>query len=203
MNGNRDIYVMDASGGNRVAVTSTPSQEIAPSWAPDGQSLLVGVLPDSSTEIPRDPGSRTGWGRPKPPRRIPIASISPDGSRILVGALGGIVCADCPRGLYILSRDWKNPVALNAPKVLGLHSNRGTLGWSRDARHAYIAVNENDGTSSIWQLPVGSDVERRVFHLVDPARQFFRPNLDVDSANFYVSIGGRQSDIWTIELKKQ
>ena len=68
--------------------------------------------------------------------------------------------------------------------------------------HAYIAVNEDDGTSAIWQLPIGTDPERRVFHLTDPARQYFRANLDVDSANFYVSIGGRQSDIWTIELKK-
>ena len=44
--------------------------------------------------------------------------------------------------------------------------------------------------------------EARVLHLTDPSRQLYRTILDADLKNFYFTIGERQSDIWTMELKK-
>jgi hypothetical protein len=64
-------------------------------------------------------------------------------------------------------------------------------------------IREKDGTSSIWQFPINGDPERRLMHFTDPTRQFYRPVLDLDSANFFLVLGDRQSDIWTMELKKQ
>jgi hypothetical protein len=64
-------------------------------------------------------------------------------------------------------------------------------------------VREADGTSSIWQIPVNGDPERRVLHFSDPNRQLYRSTFDVFGRNFYFTIGDRQSDVWTMELKKQ
>ena len=73
---------------------------------------------------------------------------------------------------------------------------------SVDGRHVYMPVREKDGTASIWQLPVNGDEEKRVIHLTDPSRQFYRLSLGVDAKNFYFTLGDRQSDIWTMELKR-
>ena len=37
--GNRDIYVMDADGGNQQRVTQNPSRDWNPSWSPDGKRI--------------------------------------------------------------------------------------------------------------------------------------------------------------------
>jgi hypothetical protein len=64
-------------------------------------------------------------------------------------------------------------------------------------------VREADGTSAIWQIPINGDEERRVIHFTDPLRQLYRSTFDVFNNRFYFTIGDRQSDIWTMELKKQ
>jgi hypothetical protein len=43
----------------------------------------------------------------------------------------------------------------------------------------------------------------RLVHFTDPAQQFYRTSLDADSKNFYFTFGDRQSDVWTMELKKK
>jgi hypothetical protein len=46
--------------------------------------------------------------------------------------------------------------------------------------------------------------EKRLIKFTDPARQLFRAmTTAADSANLYFIIGDLQSDIWTMELKKQ
>ena len=57
--------------------------------------------------------------------------------------------------------------------------------------------------STIWQMPVNGDSEKRLVRMTAPNQQFYRLNLDVDSKNFYFPVGERQSDIWTMELKKK
>jgi hypothetical protein len=79
----------------------------------------------------------------------------------------------------------------------------GEILWSTDSRHMFVAVREKDGTSAIWQLPMNGDAEMRRVHLKDPDRQFYRSNIDLDSKNFYFPLGDRQSDVWTMELKKK
>jgi Tol biopolymer transport system component len=74
---------------------------------------------------------------------------------------------------------------------------------SPDSRHLYISAREKDGTSSIWQLPANGDPETRLVHFTDPDHQFFRPSFSSDSKSFYLVLGDRQSDIWTMELKKK
>ena len=79
----------------------------------------------------------------------------------------------------------------------------GYFTWSRDSRHLYFSMREKDGSSSVWQVGINGDPERRVLHLTDPTRQFFRTSLNADASRFYFTIGDRQSDVWTMELKKR
>ncbi len=69
--------------------------------------------------------------------------------------------------------------------------------------HMFVSMRETDGTSSIWQLPVNGNPEMRLVHFTDPTRQLYRLGLSVDSRNFYFTLGDRESDIWTMEVKKQ
>ncbi len=201
--GTRDIFVMDANGGNLTTVIATPSQELAPVWLPDGNTLAYQVLPDSGFEISRDQAKPGNWTKPRFIARALITAISPEGNRYIMGAADGLLCANCPSGLYLVPRNGGAPIRIPSPEAEKVIASPGTVVWSRDARHAYIAIRERDGTASIWQLAVNGDPERRVLHLRDPDRQFFRTNLDLDTKNFYFNIGDRQSDIWTMELKKK
>ena len=194
---------MDANGGNVTAVAATPSQELAPGWMPDG-SIIYNVLPDSFFVIRKNPAKPTEWGKPKLLLRGMIAGVSYDGKHIAVGAGPGMLCAKCPLGAYVTDADGSNPVQI--PSVPALDSTMATPGsvvWSRDSRHLYFSMRERDGSSSIWQMPVNGDAGRRVVHLKDPNHQFYRTNLDLDTRNFYFPLGTRQSDIWTMELKKK
>jgi Tol biopolymer transport system component len=199
LKGNRDIYVVDASGGNPVPVAATPSEELTPIWQPDGQRILFFTFPDSIFEVRR---AGSGWGKSRFLYRGSWAVFSPDGKQLAVDAPAGSLCGDCPAGLYLMNPDGtgRRPIPT---KLIGEMKGRGYTPWSRDSRHLYLSVRQNDGTSSIWQLPVNGDREVRLVHLTDPRQQFFRWNIDADSKNFYFTLGDRQSDIWTMELKKK
>lgn len=89
------------------------------------------------------------------------------------------------------------------PKLNKVVESRGTATSNAESRHAFIPIREKDGTTSIWQLPVNGDTEKRVLHFADRSRQLFRTTLDVDAKNFYFTLGDRESDIWTMELKRR
>jgi Tol biopolymer transport system component len=201
--GNRDLFTMDASGGNVTPIAATRSEELAGVWQPDG-SIIYNVLPDSFFILRRNPAKPTEWGKPKFLTRGLIIGASYDGKHLAVGGGPGMVCPQCPLGAYVTDVDGRNPVQVpSVPALDSAFAAAGTLLWSRDSRHLYFSMREKDGSSSIWQLPVNGDQGRRVVHLKDPAHQFYRTNLDADTKNFYFPIGNRQSDIWTMELKKK
>ncbi|MGH9421084.1 MAG: TolB family protein, partial [Thermoanaerobaculia bacterium] len=201
--GNRDIYLMDASGGNVSPVIATASEELSPVWRADGKGIDYRVLPDSDREILRDASRPGGWGAPTSHGRIPTLAFSPDGKQILAAVLdSAALCSGCAPGLYLFASDWTNPRGIIVPTIEKVMARGGGVTWSADSRHGFVSIGENDGSSSIWQLPLNGDAVRRLIHL-DASRRFYRPTLSSDSANFYFTIGDRQSDIWTMELKKQ
>ena len=199
--GNRDIYVMDANGGNLTAVAATPREELTGAWLPDGNSIIFTVLPDSVFVVRRDAARK--WGKPEFMARALAWSFPLDGSSMIAGGPPGSICPTCDAMLYTTTVDFTNPVRLQTPKIMEVVASPGQFVFSRDARHAYTLIREKDGTGSIWQLPVNGDPERRLLHFKDPSRQFYRNSLDVDDKNFYFTLGDRQSDIWTMELRKQ
>jgi hypothetical protein len=201
--GNRDLFTMDANGGNLETVLATPSQELAPAWMPDG-SIIYNVLPDSFFIIRRNPAKPAEWGKPKFLARGMVTSASYDGRHLAIGGPSGMICPKCPEGVFVTDGDGSNPVHMpSIPELDSAYAGPGSFVWSRDSRHLYFAMREKDGSSSIWQFPVNGDKGRRLVKLVDPDHQFYRTGLDVDTKNFYFPLGSRQSDIWTMELKKK
>ena len=200
-NGTRDIFVMNADGTNIRGVVEGPGEQRLPVWHTRDRILYM-VFPDSVFEVRREGNT---WGKPSLASRggVAPAMYSPDGKWLVHIAEAGTVCGACPAGPYIASADGSGsqPIKLRRPELLASFAGAGP--WSRDSRHFYSAVREPDGTTSIWQLPINGDEERRVLHFTDPLRQMYRSTFDVFGNQFYFTIGDRQSDIWTMELKKQ
>jgi Tol biopolymer transport system component len=200
-NGTRDIFVMNADGTNVQPVVQGPGEQRLPVWH-GKDSILYMVFPDSVFEVTRQNGA---WGTPKlifNGGNSP-GMYSPDGKWMIHFAQAGIVCDNCPAGPYLAAADGSGSkfIQMRHPEILSSFAGAGP--WSRDSKHFYTAVREGDGTSAIWQIPINGDEERRVIHFTDPLRQLYRSTFDVYGNKFYFTIGDRQSDIWTMELKKQ
>ena len=145
-------------------------------------------------------------------KHAPLGYLPPalDGARCL-SLLGGwleTARSRSPDGRNVhlelhLNPDGSGKQLLQTPELSRVLASPGNLSFSDDSQRAFVSVRERDGTSSIWQLPVNGNREMRLVHLTDPARQFYRPALTSDAKNFYVVLGDRQSDVWTMELKKK
>jgi TolB protein len=201
--GNRDIYLMDANGGNLTPIVATPAEELSAIWKRDGTGLVFLIFPDSTFQLDRNAAGN--WGKPKfVMSKAIFGGFSPDGQHMVVAGLEpGVICQTCQAGVYLGDQHFGNWKLIPPQKIIPAIASPGSFAFSRDSRHLYLSVREKDGTASIWQLAINGDPERRLVHLSDASRQFYRMSLDVDDKNFYFTIGDRQSDIWTMELKKQ
>jgi serine/threonine-protein kinase len=205
LKGNRDPYVMDASGANVTPVVTTPSEEYNPLWTADGNALTYFVAPDSMFLVKRISRNPDRWGKPSLLVRGATMAYSPDGQEALVGVqTDNVICSACPAALYAMKPDGseKRPLlaAKELPKVV---ASAGNIWYGSDSRRVFLPIRERDGSSSIWQLPLHGNPEMRLVHLTDPGRQFYRAAISADAKNFYFALGDRQSDIWTMELKKK
>jgi serine/threonine-protein kinase len=199
--GNRDIYVMNADGTNVRPVFQGPGEQRLPTWIGKDEIIYM-VFSDSVFRVTR---RGNVWAKPELIANGGTAPdmYSPDGKWRVRIEKQGAACPACPAGPYISAVDGSSPRPIALRKTELLSGIAGSGPWSSDSRHFYSALREADGTSSIWQVPVNGDPERRVLHFTDPARQLYRSSFDVFGNNFYFTIGDRQSDVWTMELLRR
>ncbi len=197
-NGNRDIFVMNADGTNIQPVHEGPGEQRLPTWHGKDEILYM-VFPDSVFRVRRIAGR---WSKPDliADRGVAPRMYSPDGKWLVKIEKQGSACPVCPAGPYLSAADGSNSTPIQLRNRHLLTSIAGAGPWSSDSRHFYSAIRESDGTSSIWQIPVNGDPERRILHFTDPMRQLYRSTFDVFGNNFYFTIGDRQSDVWTMDL---
>jgi hypothetical protein len=201
--GNRDVYVMDESGKNLHAVAATPREELAALFQGNSNTILFLVFPDSMFEVRRNPGNRTKWGEPRFLKAGIAITPSRDGTKWVFSAGPGIVCPTCPPGGYISDVGGANARPVPVNQLAAVAASFGAPEWDSESRHIYLPIRERDGTSSIWEIGFNGNPERRLVWLRDPEKQFFRTTISVGETHFYFPIGDRQSDVWTMELKKQ
>jgi len=203
VNGSRDVFVMDSSGANVTPVAATPREELSGVWLPDGNSLLYQILPDSMFIARRDPAQPNEWAAGRFLLRAGFGAIAFKSGTMLVGGQAGVICPGCEGGLYLTALDGSNRRLIPTPAIMKVVQSVGAFIWSPDERYIFLSMREKDGTSSVWRISPGVGEEVRLLRFTDPSRQFYRPALDVDAKNLYFTLGDRQSDIWTLELKKQ
>jgi len=82
--GNFDIYVMDAAGGNVCRLTQSPGLDIRPAWSPDGRRLAFTSNRDGQYEIYVMNADGSGQQRvTHHPERDDYAAWHPDGKRLV------------------------------------------------------------------------------------------------------------------------
>jgi TolB protein len=117
----KEIFIMDYDGANARRITIGTNSSIAPSWAPDGQSLAYSAWrPSGEFGTFQDvviswiyKGTREYPAKGNPEKQSYLPAYSPDGSRIAFTlSVGG------NQEIYVMNRDGSNPRRLtNHPEI--------------------------------------------------------------------------------------
>jgi eukaryotic-like serine/threonine-protein kinase len=150
VDGNCDVYVVDAHGGPPIRLTDEPGVDSQPAWFPDGGSLLFASDRSGQVSIWRTGQFGGGATLLVPDAEQPV--VSPDGAWVaFTRAASG---SDARIG--------KAPIA-DPNRVVMLTDDRGGLwahehpAWSPDGRTICYATRHG-----LWEVPASGGVARRM-----------------------------------------
>jgi Tol biopolymer transport system component len=193
--GKTEIYVMNASGGARVRVTTTPVPEIDPAWSPDGTRLAYAarttpagpfrifvstVEGTQRTQLTAQTNGRVD--------RSPV--FSPDGTRIafVSDRAGGF-----PE-LYVMNADGSGLRRLTDNDVID-----GNPTWSPDSSRIAVESCCAGGSSEIYIVDVATRARTNV--TATASTMEFDPSWSPDGARIaFVAfeVGQPNIDVWTM-----
>ena len=147
--GNAEIYVMDAYGGNQENLTNHPADDRMPDWSPDGTKIAfvsrrdgnrkqIHVMDADGKNVIRLTDLRVGIRRPV---------WSPDGKKIAFSVEGRVW------HIVVMDADGNNPVRLE--------DQAADPSWSPDGREIAF-VSQRDGGDEIYVIGVGGQGRKRV-----------------------------------------
>ena len=161
--GNREIYVMDADGGNPRRLTNSRLVDWAPSWSPDGRHIAF-----TANGRPGDWGARGGDleiyvmdANGSNPRRLTNnlrqdtdPAWSPEGKHIAYTST-----IDRNQEIYVMDTDRGQPRRLtNSGNV---HIHNWTPSWSPDSERIAFTSNR-DGNLEIYVMDTDGGNQRRL-----------------------------------------
>ncbi|MDE0301387.1 MAG: hypothetical protein OXN17_22405 [Candidatus Poribacteria bacterium] len=148
--GNFEIYVMDADGGNQENLTNHPAYDYYPDWSPDGTKIAFASSRDGVRQIYRmDADGRNVIRLTDGPAGKSHPDWSPDGGKIAFSVDHG--------GNHIAVI---NVGGRNRKK---LEDRTKYPSWSPDGRQIAL-VSSIDGGNEIYVMDVGGKGRKRVTH---------------------------------------
>jgi len=203
--GTPQIFVLPAEGGTPTQVTTGSEPYRGAEWSPNGRTLAIekaAYTPAWATDlVTRDAAGR--WGTPRTLVKGGATGVwAPDGRAVLTqtetGRFGArqsleIVPAGGGEGHVVMSV--RNPATDVAPV------SPYALAWSADGRVVHFLGREpSDQSVGIWSVPATGGTSRLTVTFDDPSRPWHPYGFRVHGSRFYLTVGDRQSDVWTTEV---
>jgi dipeptidyl aminopeptidase/acylaminoacyl peptidase len=227
--GNKDIWILPASGGEMTPLTTDPTPDWAPRWSPDGNEIAfysyrsgnrdVWVMPSRggpAKQLTFDPGH--DWFPSWSPDGREIAYDSPGKAlTLLVSAKGGDSRALgpgigsrvewAPDGQSLLYQRNGHLFRVsrdgNAPTEIPLRSDVGepyTIRVSRDGQSIYYSVITGPrDRHDFWKLSLTDGAVSRVTKL-EGRRGDISDALAVDDRYLYFAWREDEGDIWVMDV---
>jgi acylaminoacyl-peptidase len=159
--GNTHVFVVPAEGGTPRQLTSGPHSHSQPTWAPDGESLVVvanrrddaDFEPNDSDlyEVSLADGSLTRLTDRYGPDSGP--AISPDGGRIAYVGFDDELQGYQVSRLYVMNQDGTGSREI----ATGLDRSVGSLSWSSDGRGLYLGYAD-EGLGKLAYVTLDGEV---------------------------------------------
>jgi len=150
--GDNDIYVMNADGGEQTNLTKNPARDSSPSWSPDGKKIAFHSERDGNFEIyvmNADGSEQTNLT--KNPAHDESLSWSPDGKKIAFVSI-----RDGDYEIYVMNADGSEQTKLTKNPARDLSPS-----WSPDGKK--IAFHsERDGNSEIYVMNADGSEKARL-----------------------------------------
>jgi Tol biopolymer transport system component len=175
LNGNTDVYVWSADGGDEQRITTHPAVDEAPYWSPDGSFLVFGSDRSGNYDL---------WAVPmtgSTPAGSPFRVKAGIGRRALVTGMmpsGAVTIAmpteGSPDDLFVLAGDLTESATGNELRPFAGHATqRSFLRWSADAKRIAYTSRKGSNQGRIYVSSGSAPEETEI-----PTRGYFLTNVE-------------------------
>lgn len=190
----RDVFVMPASGGIPVRVSTSPEEELAAHLSPDRTSLVWNQPGSTGSSLWISRRKLDGsWGPAMPLLNADslgsnAAAWSPDGRWIAFHGAGGIQIFS-PR-----TRELRTLLPFDSGPAQGPV-------WDPDSRSVVVDLTAPDGGFMIGRIWIDSRRRSLIGYSDDASSQEHRSGMTVFGDSVYFALTARLADIWVADLR--